>query len=213
MNPREQLEKHLGASVSHETFSRLEEYSSLIKRWNRSINLISPATVSDIWERHICDSAQIFRLLPKNTQHLVDLGSGGGLPGIVLASILRDQSNTVTTLVESDTRKASFLRTAIRKLDLRANVCVERIERVAPQSGDVVTARALAPLPRLLPWALRHAASESILIFPKGASWREELSCLDLATRPAIHPSLTAPESAILEFSAAALKAEMPEHD
>lgn len=166
-----------GRNVSRETLRSLENYAGLLRKWNQKINLISSATISDLWERHIVDSAQIFLHAPKNTRHWVDLGSGGGLPGIVCAILAREGLPEARfTLIESDQRKSVFLMTAARELSLPVSVLIQRAEEAAPQNADVVTARALAPLSQLLPLVLRHGADTSMAILPKGKNYAEELA-------------------------------------
>ncbi|MFB2533283.1 16S rRNA (guanine(527)-N(7))-methyltransferase RsmG [Paracoccus sp. p3-h83] len=189
----------LGFDVSRETTSRLEAYAALISRWTRAINLVSPSTVGDIWRRHIIDSAQLFPLIPKEANHLVDLGSGAGLPGLVLAILAQDHLPELkVTLVESDGRKATFMRTALRETQTAAQVLTARIESLPPLRADVVTSRALAPLNRLVPLATPHLVPGGRMIFLKGANWQSEWDQLDppMAIQPI--PSRTSAESMIL---------------
>ncbi|WP_216644260.1 16S rRNA (guanine(527)-N(7))-methyltransferase RsmG [Palleronia sp. THAF1] len=136
------------------------------------INLVAPSTLDDLKERHLADSAQL-RTHAAHWNKWCDLGSGGGLPGIVI-SILSPECHV--SLIESDKRKAVFLTHVVTKLDLNATVFDGRIETIDPQRADVVSARALAPLPRLIPLALRHGHSGTRYIFPKGLRWREEIN-------------------------------------
>ncbi len=161
--------------VSRETLEKLEAYADLLRRWNRKINLVSPTTIDDLWSRHFVDSVQLFHLVEWKG-HWVDLGSGGGFPGLVVA-ILGDQGgDRKMTLVEADLRKATFLRTVIRELELSVVVVSERIEQAAPLSADVLSARALAPLVSLLGFAERHLAKTGKAVFPKGERAMEEVS-------------------------------------
>ena len=161
--------------VSRETIDRLRALEALTAKWTERINLISRATRGDIWTRHIIDSAQIFPLAPAAARHWVDLGSGGGFPGLVLACLLADRDGGRITLVESDQRKCAFLRTAVRDLTLPATVLSQRIEEAPPTGADVLTARALAPLTDLLPFAERHLAPEGTALFPKGRTADREI--------------------------------------
>ena len=190
-----------GTSVSRETFQKLEQLSALIIKWTKSINLISPNSVSDIWDRHIVDSAQIFQIAPSNWTNWVDLGSGGGLPALVIAIL--DQDRRPITLVESDQRKCLFLNTAKRELDLSLLVVNERIEQTELDNFDVLSARALASLPDLLGYALQYLNPEGTAILPKGARCNEELdqARTDWQFDVTSHPSLTNTESRILEVS------------
>ena len=135
-------------NVSRETIARLAEYLAILVKWQAKINLISSKTLPDAWRRHILDSAQLTSFLPTTASHILDIGSGAGFPGLVLSIVTPHR----VTLVESDQRKAIFLRTVIRELNLTADVINERIETVAPVGASIVTARALAPLQRLLLW-------------------------------------------------------------
>ncbi len=160
-------------SVSRETLEQLEAFAALLEKWTKSINLIASNTVGEIWERHIADSAQIYGLAPQNWESWVDLGSGGGLPGLVIA-ILDDQSRPVT-LVESDKRKCLFLHTVRRELSLNVVVKNLRIEAADFENMDVVSARALASLPDLLSFASPLLTPNGIALFPKGARYQQEL--------------------------------------
>ena len=170
MNQRERPD------VSRETFERLELYAALLQKWNPSINLVSRASLGDLWSRHILDSVQIFEMAGHPVGHWVDLGSGGGFPGLVMAIMAKEAgSPTQVTLVESDTRKCTFLRTVIRETGVQAEVINDRIENVAPLAADVLSARALSNLTTLLAYADRHLKPDGIAIFPKGETWRKEL--------------------------------------
>src|SRR5690606_17618835 len=144
-------------SVSRETAQRLMEFEALFRKWSKAINLASPSTLADLWNRHILDSAQIFPLAPQATRWL-DLGSGGGFPGIVTACFLKDVPGASIDLVESAGQKAAFLRTAAGHLDIPARVHAVRIEAVRDKitSPEIITARALASLTDLFtlaePW-------------------------------------------------------------
>ena len=188
-----------GLDVSRETLARLEALAELTRKWTARINLVAPSSVPDLWNRHIRDSAQLYALAPPFV-HWADLGSGGGFPGLVIAALAEGTQRT--TLIESDRRKATFLRAAIRELHLPAEVIAARIESAPPQSADIVSARALAPLPELLAYATRHLRPGGVALFPKGAARSEEISaaragwdfCLT-ETR-----SITLPEAAVLRI-------------
>lgn len=189
-------------SVSRETVERLNSLVALLCKWNPTINLVSKNTLPDAWNRHIADSAQLYRLGQQG--HWVDIGSGGGFPGIVIAILAAESQTHAVTLIESDQRKATFLRTASRELNLNVSVLAQRIEDAPPQSADTLSARALAPLPKLLMFAQRHLMPDGIALFPKGATWREEVEAarqtfhFDLST----YPSATEPSGAILAVKA-----------
>lgn len=163
-------------NVSRETMEKLETYANLLRRWNPRINLVAKSTLAELWVRHIADSAQVFRLAPHPIAHWLDLGSGGGFPGLVAAIMANDCSTPMkTTLIESDSRKSAFLRTVIRETGVNARVLNERIEAVTPMKADVVSARALAGLSTLLEYTLRHMSPLGTALFLKGASWQKEL--------------------------------------
>ncbi|WP_163847910.1 16S rRNA (guanine(527)-N(7))-methyltransferase RsmG [Pseudooceanicola aestuarii] len=163
-------------NVSRETYGALETYAALLKKWNPRINLVAKSTVADLWTRHMSDSLQVADIAPK-CQHWVDLGSGGGFPGLPVALLARDRGTPKrVTLVESDTRKATFLRTVIRDTNAPADVLAERIESIPPLMAEVLSARALAPLSRLLEFADLHLAPRGIALFSKGVTWKDEVS-------------------------------------
>ncbi|MDJ0391234.1 16S rRNA (guanine(527)-N(7))-methyltransferase RsmG [Roseomonas sp. E05] len=159
--------------VSRETAARLERFLELLLRWNARINLVSGRDSGALRERHIADSLQLLPLVPAGEGALVDLGSGGGFPGMVLAAALARPVH----LVEADRRKAAFLQAAAAELGL-AHVAVHpaRIEALRLPPAAVVTARALAPLELLLPWAASLLAPGGVAIFPKGKSAEAELA-------------------------------------
>lgn len=171
------LEACLGQVVALETGARLDRLSDIVTHWTRRINLIAPSSVGIIWARHILDSAQLFNFLPPGTTRWADLGSGGGFPGLVIAIMAADlHPDLRVTLVESDARKAAFLGTAANTLGLDVTVHRARAENLAPLGADVVSARAVAPLPRLLDHVDRHMTDGGRAILPKGASHASELA-------------------------------------
>lgn len=164
--------------VSHETLARLDRFVTELISWQRRINLISPTTVDDIWQRHILDSVQLLALQP-DAKVWLDLGSGGGLPGLVLACQLAERSDgSIIHLVESNMKKAAFLRHVAVGLGLPAIVHDRRIEDVVGGliKIDVVTARALAPLDTLLAYTNQLLKSGTIGLFPKGRDVESELT-------------------------------------
>lgn len=190
------------ANVSRETLDRLAKYVELLTSWNRRINLVGRNTLGDVWRRHILDSAQLFPLIPREARRLVDLGSGAGLPGLVLAIMGVPDVH----LIESDGRKAAFLREAVRITEAPATIHARRIDRVPAFIADVVTARALAPLPELLAISERFLGLDSICLFLKGRMVDEELT-ETLKTwhiRLDRRPSLTDPSGCILRLEAIA---------
>lgn len=190
-----------GVSVSRETFEALQAFDELVRRWNPAINLVSKTTLSDLWVRHIADSAQVFALCPESAGKWVDLGSGGGFPGLVVAILAKEKRPQLrVVLVESDLRKATFLRQAVQTLGLSAEVISHRIEALPALKAEVLSARALASLADLLGYANTHLQPDGVAIFPKGARFKEELAearkswNFDLEQ----NPSLSDPEAAIL---------------
>lgn len=160
------------ANVSRGTLDRLEAYVRLLDLWNRRINLVGRNTMGDIWRRHILDSAQLYPLMPMSTRVLVDLGSGAGLPGLILA--IMGVANV--HLIESDQRKAAFLREAVRITEASATVHAVRVEDLAPLTADVVTARAVADLSTLLDLSEKFRTKRSIALFLKGERVEAELA-------------------------------------
>ena len=158
--------------VSRETLARLEAYAELLTRWSARINLVSRDTLPDLWQRHILDSAQLFRFMPSRAQKTIDLGSGAGLPGLVLAVL----GAPGVELVEADSRKAAFLREAARVTQADVTIRPCRSQAVPPHWVDVVTARACAPLDRLLELAAPFLAPQTLCLFPKGERYNEELT-------------------------------------
>ena len=151
--------------------ARLERYLAHLVKWQKAINLVGSKTLGDPWRRHMLDSAQLVPLLGR-PETVVDLGSGAGFPGLVIA-ILTD---IPVTMIESDNRKATFIREAARVTETTVNVINDRAEDVPPQKADVVTARALAPLDRLLPWVHRHLREDGRAVLLKGRDVDEELT-------------------------------------
>lgn len=201
MMPGEAPDKAL-PDVSRETTARLEHYAALLAHWNPRINLVSRSTLADVWTRHIADSAQLLELGGRSG-HWVDLGSGGGLPGLVIAIVAAEKyPNSTITLVESDGRKCAFLRAAIRETRLSVRVVNARINDVDPLDADVLTARALADLPTLLGYCERHLARSGVALFPKGKTWKNELVLARKQWKFAADPimSSTEPSAAILRI-------------
>lgn len=166
----------MGIVAGTETVEKLKLLVVQLRKWNTAINLVSPATLEDAWSRHVEDSARL-AVLVAPPRRWVDLGSGAGFPGLVVAALLAERSpSSEVALVESDRRKAVFLRTTAVLMGLSVKVWDSRVEQVPPLAGGVVSARALAPLDRLLPMASRHLAENGVCLFPKGARVAEELA-------------------------------------
>jgi len=163
-------------NVSRETMARLQTYVRELKRWNRTVNLVSALSLRDVWRRHILDCAQLARLIPPTAKTLVDMGSGAGLPGLILAILLRETDPFRVVLVESHGRKCAFLTALAAKLTLPVDVVNGRLEQIPRFDADVITARALAPLDRLLVHAARFAGPKTHCIFLKGQNVGMELT-------------------------------------
>ncbi|MFQ5958440.1 MAG: 16S rRNA (guanine(527)-N(7))-methyltransferase RsmG [Alphaproteobacteria bacterium] len=184
--------------VSRETLARLEAYAALLARWQRRINLASAASLGDVWRRHFLDSAQLFPYLPASLGRLVDLGSGAGFPGLVLAILGADG----VELIESDGRKCTFLAEAARVTETAVTIRNARIEWLPWAPADVVTARALAPLQQLLASAERFLTCHSVCLFLKGAGVEEELTSAakEWNMRVNRQPSKTDPRGVVLHI-------------
>ncbi len=182
-------------NVSRETIEKLDRFVAEVLRWNPAINLVSKPSIADIWLRHVLDSAQLFPLAESHGKW-ADFGAGGGFPGIVLAIMGAPQM----ILVESDQRKATFLRQIARQLSLPVTVLAQRIDAVEPLAARTVSARALASLTDLLGHVTPHLAPNGRAIFPKGRGYEEELQLAqaDWVFDANRIPSRTDPEAAIL---------------
>jgi 16S rRNA (guanine527-N7)-methyltransferase len=182
--------------VSRETLARLEAYAGLLVQWSGRINLVAASTLDDLWRRHFLDSAQLLPLVPAGAQTLVDLGSGAGFPGLVLAIM----GVPGVELVEADARKCAFLREAARVAAAPVQIRNARIESVSPHPVDVVTARGCAPLDRLLVLAQPFVAPETLCLFPKGEQAGQEVEAArqNWTMEVARHDSRTDPRGTIL---------------
>jgi 16S rRNA (guanine527-N7)-methyltransferase len=191
-----------GLDVSRETQARLDGFVALILHWTDKINLIAPGTRADIWARHMADSAQILTHANPGAPALwADLGSGGGFPGLVIAIILHEtRPDDRVVLIESDQRKAAFLRIAAAQFAPTARVESVRIEDLAPIAADFVLARALAPLPVLIPLVHRHLAPHGRAILHKGERHQDEIASLstDWTMNTRVTQSQTDPRAAIV---------------
>ncbi|NOE33741.1 MULTISPECIES: 16S rRNA (guanine(527)-N(7))-methyltransferase RsmG [unclassified Ruegeria] len=189
-------------NVSRETFKRLKTYVDLVNRWNPKINLVSRSSLEHIWDRHILDSVQVYRCAGQY-KSWVDIGSGGGFPGMVCALIAADHSpDSRFTFVESDQRKSAFLRNVARECEIKCKVISKRIESVDPLDADVLSARALAELRVLLSFCDRHLSKTGTALLPKGATWKKELSEAQEEWNFDVEPitSLTEPQAVILKI-------------
>lgn len=200
-------------AVSRETAERLDRLVNLVGTWQARINLIAPASLPVIWARHVADSLQLPALRPDAARWL-DLGSGGGFPGLVIGAVLAERSSSDVHLVESNTKKAAFLRAAARACDLPVRVTADRIERMiaSVDPPNVVTARALAPLPVLVEYVQPLLKTGVVALFPKGKAWADELTMTEATWHldRTVHPSRVEPEGCILEVSAARRREPRP---
>ena len=184
--------------VSRETNALLQRHLQLLRQWQPRINLVAASTLDDAWQRHVVDSAQLLDHIPTDAQNIVDIGSGAGFPGLVLAIL----GAPGVTLIEADKRKAAFLREAARAVGCTdVQVLAGRVED-AQVRADVVTARALAPLPQLLSWSAPLLNENGTCIFLKGRNHGRELTDARKIwnMRVTLHPSCTSPESRIMKI-------------
>lgn len=201
----EQADPGAEIHVSRETSDRLQIYAAQLKKWNPAINLVAPGTLPDLWRRHFLDSAQLLPLAHRQglrRGRWLDLGSGGGFPGLVLAALGWPDLH----LVESDQRKAVFLRETARLMGVAVTVHACRIEQLEPAAvapAAVISARALAPLADLLRLAQPFAAPDTLFLLPKGRQAEDELTLARESMTMAsvtLTPSLTDPDARILQM-------------
>ncbi|MCL5776655.1 16S rRNA (guanine(527)-N(7))-methyltransferase RsmG [Limibaculum sp. FT325] len=189
--------------VSRETLERLSRYEALLRQWNSRINLVARASLGDVWARHMADSAQLTDLAPAGVALWVDMGSGAGFPGLVVAAVLAERSPAAhVALIESDTRKCAFLARAASAMDVAVTIQNCRIETAPPRAADVISARALAPLDTLLRLAERFRGPRTCLLFPKGRSVESELTeaRAHWHIEARLHPSRTDPSGRIVKI-------------
>lgn len=195
------LSNALGCDVSRETIERLKIHQALLQKWNPAINLVAPSTIKGSWSRHILDSAQVFNLTPLKEGKWLDFGTGGGFPGLVCGILAAELAPDLTFhYVESDRRKSTFLSTVLRETGVSGTVLPQRIEDLPPQAAQVISARAVAPLLKLLTYAYPHLTSEGKCLFPKGARYSNEEATALTNWRFKIDrkPSITDPNAVIL---------------
>lgn len=189
--------------VSRETLARLETYAALLEKWQAKINLVGPDTLPLMWQRHFLDSAQVYKYIPQGVRRVMDMGSGAGFPGLVLAAMLHGDNRGVDFhLVESDVRKSAFLREAARVMDIPVTIHADRIEKVKSLEVDLVTARALAALDKLLEWSSFHVKQDTQYLFLKGRNCQDELTTASknwIITSDR-YPSLSDPSGTILHL-------------
>ncbi len=197
------LDKY-GFNVSRETNKKIIEYIEILKKWNKSINLISKNSEENIWERHVLDSAQIWPLLGREKfNKWVDLGSGAGFPGVILSILAKDSFPLAKfILIEKDKRKSEFLKIISKKLELNFVVYSDRIESLNGLKADVISARALSSLKNLLFYSKKHRIKDGISFFLKGQKILQEIKDTkeyeDFSFT--LHPSITSSSSYIISI-------------
>lgn len=195
--------QEVAGPVSRETFDRLLSFERVFKKWAQRINLVAPSTLDDAWERHILDSAQVVRLGGAAKKWL-DIGSGGGFPGLIIGTMIAERPDASIDLVESNRKKTAFLQAVVGELGLPAKVHSKRIEDVhgVIRAPEILSARALAPLPLLLELSAPWLEQSTVALFHKGRDYRQEIQDsahqwrFDLVE----HPSLTDAQGVILEI-------------
>lgn len=195
-------------SVSRETLDRFVLYIEILEKWQKTINLVAPATLDQVWHRHFADSAQLLDVVPSDARRWVDLGSGAGFPGLVIAILRAGRGGradeTPLTLIESDQRKAAFLREVARQTGVAVDIIAGRIEFSSTHGrisqADVVSARALAPLPKLLGLAAEFIPAGGQGVFLKGRGIDDEIRAAQRDWRfdCRLVPSRTDPEGRIV---------------
>ncbi|MBV0913517.1 16S rRNA (guanine(527)-N(7))-methyltransferase RsmG [Anianabacter salinae] len=191
------------ADVSRETASRFDAFAGLLSKWNPSINLVAPGTIADRWSRHFMDSLSVWEATEIRSGKWVDLGSGGGFPGLIVAMLAAEKATDLkVSCVEVDMRKATFLRTVSRETSIDVSIHTKRVEMLPPLGANVLSARALTSLEGLLAHAERHLAPDGEALFSKGARHQEEIDAALANWRFTLDkaPSLTDPASAVLKL-------------
>jgi len=189
--------------VSRETLARVDSYLTTLDAWRQRINLIGPGEGRHLWRRHVLDSLQLMEQISVDDLSIADLGSGAGFPGLVIACAMTQRPGASVTLVEKSPRKSEFLRAAIAEGGLPAKVLNTRIEEPPRQRFDLVTARALAPLPKLLGYAYQWLKPSGKALLMKGRDTAAELAearlawTFDMSERE----SLSSPEGRVLTIS------------
>ena len=185
-------------NVSRETEEKLEIYVSLLEKWQQRINLISSKTLPFVWQRHILDCAQLTTHFPVRSGRIMDIGSGAGLPGLILAILTECEVH----LVESDTKKVAFIRTALAKVDVHATIHHARIEELPFLNIDIITARALAPLSKLIQLTQIQDHPGLSYLFLKGKGVNQELTEWSTLSKLKVisYPSITEKDASIIHI-------------
>ena len=202
MNIENELQQY---NVSRETLQKLQDFVALLQEWNAKMNLVSKKSLEDVWQRHVLDSIQLVKYLPQNPRCLVDIGSGAGFPGIVLAIVLQEKfPEAKVILVESITKKTVYLKDVCTKLGL-TNTTVEnsRIENISIKNVDVITARAVAALDMLCLYAFDLATKNIRMLFLKGRSYTDEVTAAEQKWKfnLQVYPNLYSSDGVVLELS------------
>lgn len=168
---------------------KLELYTNILEKWNKKINLVAKTTIRELWSRHILDSAQLMKYIPEKARIITDFGSGAGFPGMVLA-ILKESMEV--HLIESDSRKCAFLLEVARVTETKVHIHNERIEKLEPWKSDILTARALAPINKLLGYIYNFLKKDGLCLLLKGCNVENELQEAKAEWRfdHKLHPSM-----------------------
>jgi 16S rRNA (guanine527-N7)-methyltransferase len=199
----DEAKAHIAARVSRETLERLEAYDGLLRKWQFKVNLVAKGTLDTLWTRHFLDSFQLLDLVPETHGLWLDIGSGGGFPGLVCAICAKDIAfDHHFQLLESDTRKCAFLREVARITNTKVDIRNTRIEAQPTANAAILSARALAPLPKLLAWVQHHLRPDGVCLLQKGAGHGLELESAraDWQMDVEVLPSLTSQDSVILRI-------------
>ena len=163
--------------VSRETIDSLYAYVDILKKWNTTINLVSKNSINDVWNRHVLDSAQLFKFLTHDVKNWLDIGSGAGFPGLVISVLAKRRfPGLQMTLIDCDKRKCVFLNEVVRELELNVKIVSKRVEDCPPQEADVISARALTHLEKLLSYFKYHGSFKCKGLFLKGKNTKNEIN-------------------------------------
>jgi len=186
------------SNVSRETFEKLIAYAELLLKWQSKINLVGKNTISDLWGRHMLDSIQLNKWIPNETNTITDFGSGAGFPGLVLAIVC----GKTVHLIEASKKKSAFLREAARITQAPVILHEGRIEKQKGWASDVITARAVAPLSRLIEFAKPYMGKNTVCLFLKGARVEEELTDAQKTWKMKVkhYQSVTHPKGVVLSI-------------
>jgi 16S rRNA (guanine527-N7)-methyltransferase len=190
-------------NVSRETMIALTHYEALLIKWAKQINLVGPSTLTHFWERHVLDCAQVLPLAGQEVATAADFGTGAGLPGLIIARLMQDLAPTAhMTLVEASAKRCGFLREAARTLDVAVTIHQQKIEVIPAQAVDLVTARAFAPLDKLLTYAYPWSQKGAQLIFFKGEDVQREIdqASTNWAFQSRVTQSITDSRGCLLEI-------------